>query len=203
MSFQTSVVSWSVLKRGQDGQDRQLRSKAAQVRYWAPNHLSKQARAQQKEPNPTWLLGCFKLKSTGKSRTTPERSALMSRVRQRGTAAEENIRRVAVDIGIDFETNAEDLPGRPDLANRSKRWAVFVHGCYWHAHEGCRKWTIPKSNRQFWLNKFADNRKRDESKKKQLENLGYRVGVIWECETKNIDYVRRLLCGLDWSLEGE
>ena len=92
------------------------------------------------------------------------------------------VRGVLAGLGIGFRTDAKDLPGTPDIVNRRKSWAIFVHGCYWHAHEGCPRWTIPKRNREFWQQKFAANRERDRRRKAQLEWLGYRVMVIWECE---------------------
>ena len=68
------------------------------------------------------------------------------------------------------------------MANRSKKWAVFVHGCYWHHHAGCRRATVPTRNRAFWLAKFRDNRRRDRRVVSQLGAAGFTVAVIWECE---------------------
>ena len=119
--------------------------------------------------------------------TTVDRSRLMSRVRQTNTAAEKLVRRLVHSLGFRFRTNGKGLPGRPDLVNRKARWAVFVHGCYWHAHEGCRLWKIPAQNRPFWEKKFDDNRRRDHRKLEELETLGYRVLVIWQCELAKRD----------------
>jgi DNA mismatch endonuclease (patch repair protein) len=117
--------------------------------------------------------------------TTPERSQLMSRVRQSGTAAELAVRKIVDSCGVNFQTEATDLPGTPDLVNRERRWVIFVNGCFWHAHENCPKGTLPKSNRAFWEIKFADNRRRDEKNVKNLEKMGYSVLVVWECELKD------------------
>ena len=113
---------------------------------------------------------------------TPSTSARMKRIRQRDTAPELAVRRALTDLGVRYRLCPIDLPGRPDLANRSKRWAVFVHGCFWHHHRGCRLATIPKSNRKFWIEKLAGNARRDAAKTQALQALGFRVFVVWECE---------------------
>lgn len=119
-------------------------------------------------------------------RTTPSRSRLMARVRQHGTAAEVAVREVVHRCGRRFRTRARDLPGTPDIVNRTKRWAVFVNGCFWHAHAGCSRSTIPKNNRAFWRKKFADNKRRDRQKKERLGELGYSVLTVWECELEDL-----------------
>ena len=117
--------------------------------------------------------------------TTPERSRLMASVRQSGTSAELAVRKIVRDCGVDYQTKAKDLPGTPDLVSREEMWAIFVHGCFWHAHEGCKLWKIPKSNRAFWRKKFSDNRRRDKTNIESLEKIGYSVLVVWECELGN------------------
>ncbi len=117
--------------------------------------------------------------------TTPERSRLMASVRQTGTSAEISAGRILRKLGIDYVTKVSELPGTPDMANCDERWAIFVHGCFWHAHEGCRRWTIPKRNRRFWKRKFTDNARRDRQKVKRLQALGYSVLVVWECELED------------------
>src|SRR5688500_11011359 len=97
----------------------------------------------------------------------------MSRQRQKDTHAEIVVRRLLHRLGHRFRTNNRDLPGSPDVANRARRWAVFVHGCYWHAHEGCPHHTLPRRNREFWLEKFAANRARDARVTRELLALGY------------------------------
>ena len=118
-----------------------------------------------------------------KLETTPFRSRLMRRVRRANTPAEVCVRQELTCLGLGYRLHAHDLPGTPDIVNRKGRWAIFVHGCYWHAHEGCPRWRLPKRNRDFWVDKFQANRERDVRKIEQLENLGYRVLVVWECET--------------------
>lgn len=109
----------------------------------------------------------------------------MARVRQSGTSVEITIRNMVQEYDGDFETNVRELPGSPDLTNRRELWAIFVHGCFWHAHEGCKRATVPKRNREFWVKKFSDNRKRDLENIQRLEQLGYSILVIWECELEN------------------
>lgn len=114
--------------------------------------------------------------------TDPERRALMRRVRKVGTPAEDKVARICRELGLSYRRNVKSLPGSPDLANRSRRWAVFVNGCFWHAHSGCRKATVPKRNNEFWTSKFAANRRRDARKIRELRALGYRVMLVWECQ---------------------
>lgn len=129
-----------------------------------------------------------------KVETTPERSRLMARVRRSGTSAELIVRDVLKSLGRDFEVEAKDLPGNPDIVNRGAKWAIFVHGCFWHAHEGCCRCTIPKTNRDYWLKKFAENRARDENKKAFLKGKGYSVLVVWECETEDRKALEGKIC---------
>jgi DNA mismatch endonuclease, patch repair protein len=84
--------------------------------------------------------------------------------------------------GFCFRRNVRSLPGSPDFANKSRRLAVFVNGCFWHHHKGCPRATIPKRNRSFWIEKLATNRKRDARKIRQLRAMGYRVLLLWECQ---------------------
>lgn len=111
-------------------------------------------------------------------------AARLGRIRQRDTAPEVLVRRILHGLGVRFRTNNRDLSGSPDIANRLRRWAVFVHGCYWHRHAGCRHATIPTRNRDFWVAKFDANVARDARAIEALTAAGYRVGVVWECETK-------------------
>jgi DNA mismatch endonuclease (patch repair protein) len=77
-----------------------------------------------------------------------------------------------------------NLPGRPDIANKTSRWAIFVHGCFWHGHEGCVLFTRPKTNRKFWDEKVRANRARDRRKERALADLGFRVLTVWQCELR-------------------
>jgi DNA mismatch endonuclease (patch repair protein) len=115
-------------------------------------------------------------------RTDAATSIRMSRIRQSGTAPEKAVRRAVTTLGLRYTVNNKDLPGSPDLANRSHRWAIFVHGCYWHRHAGCHKATTPRTNTEFWLNKFQRNVARDDATRTQLQREGYRVLTFWQCE---------------------
>jgi DNA mismatch endonuclease, patch repair protein len=113
----------------------------------------------------------------------PRRSALMARVRQRGTAPELAIAETLRALGAAYRLNVKSLPGAPDFANKKRRWAIFVHGCFWHHHTGCKRATVPKTNDGFWKEKFRANRARDAASIRSLRNAGFRVAVVWECET--------------------
>lgn len=127
------------------------------------------------------------------SKADPIRSALMGRVRQRGTAAELTVGHLLRSLGASYRLNVRALPGSPDFANRKWKWAVFVHGCFWHQHQGCRYATTPKTNRAFWLEKFKANRLRDARSARKLRADGYEVGLIWECQIDRPEQVTKKL----------
>jgi DNA mismatch endonuclease (patch repair protein) len=114
--------------------------------------------------------------------TDPVRSALMKRVRQHKTHVEDLVAAALRAHHIFYRRNVRSLPGSPDFANKSRRWAIFVNGCYWHHHKHCPRGTIPTRNRAFWVEKFSANRRRDAKKIKALRELGFCVAVIWECQ---------------------
>lgn len=126
-------------------------------------------------------------------RTDSATSRRMGDVRQRGTTPELAVREALARFGVRFRTSNRDLPGSPDIANRRQRWVVFVHGCYWHRHAGCRRTTTPKRNTGFWLAKFAANVARDARARRALRNQGYRVLTIWECDSERPDRLSRLV----------
>ena len=121
------------------------------------------------------------------------RSEMMAGIRGRDTAPELVVRRVAHRLGLRFRLQRKDLPGRPDLVFPRYRLAVFVHGCFWHRHGECRYAYTPKSRIAFWTEKFARNVARDQRTREALRDLGWRVLVIWECETRDEEAVRRYL----------
>ncbi|MHB8883962.1 MAG: very short patch repair endonuclease [Methylovirgula sp.] len=120
----------------------------------------------------------------------PKRSALMSRVRQKGTAPELIIAAELRRRGAHYRLNVRLLPGSPDFSNRKRRWAVFVNGCFWHHHKGCPRATIPKRNNEFWKDKFRANRTRDARAIRELRRRGFSVVLVWECETKSTGRIR-------------
>jgi DNA mismatch endonuclease (patch repair protein) len=125
--------------------------------------------------------------------TDPETSARLGRIRQSGTAAELAVRRVIHQLGHRFRVNNRDLPGSPDIANRKRRWAIFVHGCFWHRHIGCSRATTPKRNREFWEAKFEANVARDRRVASELRELGFKTITIWECEIEDRAALRQYL----------
>ncbi len=125
--------------------------------------------------------------------TPEERSERMSRVRSKDTNPELRVRRLVHSMGFRYRLYAKDLPGRPDLVFRSRRKAIFVHGCFWHRHRGCAKTRLPKSRGRlpFWREKFAANVRRDRRNQRDLRETGWDVLVIWECETETPELLRR------------
>ncbi|MBN8280775.1 MAG: DNA mismatch endonuclease Vsr [Gammaproteobacteria bacterium] len=113
----------------------------------------------------------------------------MAKVRQSATAPELATRKAAAALGLHYRLSNRDLPGSPDLANRRGRWAIFVHGCFWHRHKNCPKASLPKRNWEFWAAKFRDNYERDKRVTRELVGRGYKVVVIWECQTKDVSRV--------------
>lgn len=115
-----------------------------------------------------------------------QRSALMKRVRRSDTAPELKLRRALHRQGLRYLIEDKRLPGSPDLVFPKYRVAIFVHGCFWHGHE-CRQGRAPSTRREFWVPKLEGNKRRDSRKRAQLEDLGWRVLTIWECEIKALD----------------
>jgi DNA mismatch endonuclease (patch repair protein) len=114
-----------------------------------------------------------------------QRSERMRRVRQAGTRPELVVRRALHAMGFRYRLHRRGLPGRPDIVLASRRVALFVHGCFWHRHPGCSRATTPKTNADYWLAKFAENEARDARVIAALEADGWRVRVVWECETRD------------------
>jgi len=106
----------------------------------------------------------------------------MSRIRGRDTGPEKTVRSVLHRLGYRFRLQRRDLPGCPDIVLPRHRTVIFVHGCFWHRHPGCKYAYEPKSRRLFWQRKFRRNVERDEDARERLIVLGWRVLVIWECE---------------------
>ncbi|MEP6788393.1 MAG: very short patch repair endonuclease [Acidobacteriota bacterium] len=126
------------------------------------------------------------------NRTRQSRSALMSRVGSRDTAPELTVRRLLHRLGYRFRLHRRSLPGTPDIIFPSRRKAIFVHGCYWHAH-GCRIGKMPKSNTEYWSAKLARNRERDTENRNKLEELRWSVLEVWQCQTSNPCQLSELL----------
>jgi DNA mismatch endonuclease (patch repair protein) len=114
--------------------------------------------------------------------TPAERSERMARIRSRDTLPELALRRALHRLGLRFRVNVKTLPGKPDIVFARYRTALFVHGCFWHRHDGCKVASNPKSNVEFWQGKFARNVSRDRSVRRELSVAGWRVIVVWECQ---------------------
>lgn len=124
-----------------------------------------------------------------------KRSEIMSRIRGRDTKPEMIVRRIAHGLGFRFRLHRRDLPGSPDLVFPKYRAVIMVHGCFWHRHPGCRYASSPKTRVRFWEAKFEGNVVRDRRNEEALGELGWRVMVIWECETRDGEAVAERIVG--------
>ena len=122
-----------------------------------------------------------------------QRSLNMSRIRSTNTKPEVFVRSVLHKLGFRFRKNVKTLSGKPDIVLPKYKTVIFVHGCFWHQHEGCKRSTIPKSNIEYWKPKLQRNTERDIQHKLILDEAGWKVFVIWECETKKADDLKTKL----------
>ena len=129
--------------------------------------------------------------------TKERRSWNMSRIKGTNTGPERIVRSILHRMGYRFRLHRKDLPGKPDITLPKYKTVVFVHGCFWHRHKGCKDATLPKTRRNFWRNKLEGNAARDRVKHRSIRQLGWRVIVVWECETEKqarlLPRLRRLL----------
>lgn len=117
--------------------------------------------------------------------TPADRSAVMARVRSKNSRPELVIRKMIYGMGYRYRLHAGELPGRPDIVFRSRRKAIFVHGCFWHRHKECALARLPKSRLEFWIPKLEKNRQRDGQVGTLLKKMHWRILTIWECEIDN------------------
>jgi len=117
----------------------------------------------------------------------------MSRIRCKNTKPEMIVRRLLHAMGLRFRLHRAGLPGKPDIVLGPRRLVIFVHGCFWHRHPNCREATMPTARRDFWQTKLEGNASRDARHRAALRKLGWRVAVVWECETKNPERLARRL----------
>lgn len=117
--------------------------------------------------------------------TQMQRSERMARIRSKDTRPELEVRRLLHSMGYRYRLHGRDLPGAPDLVFRTRRKVIFVHGCFWHAHDSCSVANRPKSRPEFWDAKFARNRERDAKHVEALRATGWDVHTVWECELKD------------------
>lgn len=111
-----------------------------------------------------------------------KRSAVMAKIKSRDTKPEWIVRRYLFSRGYRYRKNVKGLPGTPDIVLRKYGIVIFIHGCFWHGHEV--DGTMPKTNREFWKNKIERNKLRDECNKKKLQQMGWSVMTVWECQLK-------------------
>jgi DNA mismatch endonuclease (patch repair protein) len=121
--------------------------------------------------------------------STSKRSEVMSRIRGKNTGPELQVRSIVHRLGYRFRLHARDLPGSPDLVLPRLKTVIFVHGCFWHRHRGCRFTTTPKSRRAFWQAKFDANVARDRRVSASLRHLGWSVITVWECQLRKPERV--------------
>jgi len=119
--------------------------------------------------------------------TQEQRSERMRRVRSKDTKPELEVRRLVHSLGYRYRLHSGDLPGHPDLVFGTRRKVIFVHGCFWHRHEGCPRCRMPKSRVRFWKPKLNANRKRDIANQDKLAEMGWDFMIVWECELGNTD----------------
>jgi DNA mismatch endonuclease (patch repair protein) len=130
--------------------------------------------------------------------TSAERSAQMSLVKSKNTGPELVVRKLAHSLGYRYRLHGARLPGKPDLVFAKRKKVVFVHGCFWHRHVGCRRATTPATNLDYWLPKFERTVERDQQNIDGLSSLGWSSLVVWECELKNTgDLADKLRAFLD------
>jgi DNA mismatch endonuclease, patch repair protein len=127
-------------------------------------------------------------------KVTPERrSENMRRIKSKGMKPELLVRSLAHKMGYRFRLHRRDLPGKPDLVFGPRRKAIFIHGCFWHQHPGCREGRLPTSNQGYWRPKLARNVTRDAAAITELHARGWKTLVIWECETEEHNYLKRTI----------
>lgn len=120
------------------------------------------------------------------------RSYNMSHIRSKDNKSEELVRKYLFSKGFRYRKNVKALPGCPDIVLAKYKAVVFINGCFWHMHEGCPKFVWPKSNVEYWTKKLLRNKKRDEESRKSLEELGWKIIIVWECELKKTTKAERL-----------
>lgn len=120
-----------------------------------------------------------------------KRHEVMSKIRGKDTQIEIKVRHWLYQHGIRYRKNCKDIPGKPDLAIKKYKIAVFVHGCFWHGHENCKYYRIPKTNTDFWKDKIYKNIARDKDVVEKLQDLGWNVFTLWECQLK-VDFERTM-----------
>ncbi len=126
------------------------------------------------------------------NRSKEARSRNMSNIPSKNTKPEETVRKYLFAQGLRYRKNVSKLPGKPDIVLPKYKTVVFVNGCFWHGHEGCKYFVPPKTNTEFWFAKFQYNQERDARNYQKLRDLGWRILIVWECEIRHGDANKRL-----------
>lgn len=126
------------------------------------------------------------------NRSKEARSRNMSNIPSKNTKPEETVRKYLFAHGLRYRKNVSKLPGKPDIVLPKYKTVVFVNGCFWHGHEGCKYFVPPKTNTEFWYAKFQYNQERDARNYQKLRDLGWRILIVWECEIRHGDADKRL-----------
>jgi DNA mismatch endonuclease (patch repair protein) len=121
----------------------------------------------------------------------------MSRIRSKDTSPELIVRKMLTLLGVRYRLHRIELPGKPDVVIRKINTIIFVNGCFWHKHQNCKRSSLPKTNTDYWLPKLARNVERQKLVINELKEQGWTVLIIWECETKNIDYLYKKLRNIE------
>jgi DNA mismatch endonuclease (patch repair protein) len=123
-----------------------------------------------------------------------KRSSVMSRILSKNTKPERKVRKILTDLGYRYRLHAKNLPGKPDIILRRCNTVIFVHGCFWHLHKGCRDGTLPKTKKKYWQTKLLRNRERDIQNVRKLKQQGWKVLRLWECEIeKKPEWIKDVL----------
>mgnify|MGYP006229887269 CR=1 FL=1 len=136
------------------------------------------------------------MSSEVKHKVSEQRSRNMSAIKSKNTKPEIAVRKLLHSMGYRFRLHRKDLPGSPDIVLPKYKTVIFVHGCFWHRHENCKYATTPKTRKEFWENKFKANLKRDSEIQEKIKNLDWRSVVIWECETRSFDNLRKRIINI-------
>ncbi len=144
------------------------------------------------ESNP---IGCAAVKLRRDPLSSEQRSERMSRVRGKNTKPELWVRRIVWSLGFRYRLHSARLPGRPDIVFTRLKKVIFIHGCFWHQHQGCRHYRMPQSRLGFWLPKLEGNAERDRLNQKALRKLGWSYLVIWECQLRDTLSVAKRING--------
>ena len=113
-----------------------------------------------------------------------KRSEIMSHIKSKNTKPEITVRKIVYSLGYRYRLHRKDLPGKPDLAFIKKKKVIFINGCFWHGHSGCKKSALPDTNYEFWNDKIKNNVNRDTLNYQRLKDMGWKYLIIWQCEIK-------------------